>query len=158
MKFDVVVAKQGDNKWSITKVGPRTTTVHLQEPVKIFHNNGISKSMSHTSYKTNYLNNGKLLVVETEEQLNNGEVVEVNSCSYEVDLEGRLTWMEKWEEPLRELVTTFTARGRRAQEFGDCNVFIGDEDFKASILSKGVPSQSQLSGLSIIPSVNSAPS
>ena len=52
MKFDVVVAKQGDNKWSRTKVGPRATTVHLQEPVKIFHKNRSSKTKRYKTYKT----------------------------------------------------------------------------------------------------------
>ena len=141
MKYDVVVAKLGDTKWSITKVGPRTTIVHLQDPVKMTQHIGISTTKNYTTYRTCYLNDGKFIAVEKNErsELNKGDVVlQVNTTSYEVDSAGQLTWVLRSEGPLRGLVITFTARGARTHQFGHCNVFIGDEDFKESVLSKGV--------------------
>ena len=146
MKFDVEVAKLGDTKWSITKLGPRTTTVHLQDPVKMIHYNdkGFSRTKYHTTYityRTCYLNDGKVLAVEKNErcELNGGHVVvQVNTSSYEVDSAGQLTWVLRSEEPGRGLISTLTARGVRTHQLGNCNVFVGNEEFKESVLSKTV--------------------
>ena len=72
-------------------------------------------------------------------ELNRGqvEVVDILTNSYSVDSAGRLIWVERNEKPAKGLVNTITARGRRAHTFGDFNAYIGDEDFRATVMSKG---------------------
>ena len=55
-------------------------------------------------------------------------VVEVLGSSIEVDSGGRLTWVERREEPVEGLVRTFTTRGTRAHAPGNSAVPVGDEE------------------------------
>ena len=126
--YGVVHTKPGKNKGTLTKVGPKTTTLHIQNPAVYLHKDGIHRTATHTTYLSNYLENGKFMCVEIKERaaLNKGEleVEKVSTSSFEVDPAGRLTWVERLEEPLEGLVRTFTTRGSRAQGPGDCAILV----------------------------------
>ena len=96
LKFDVVFSRPGKNNWSITKVGPKTTTIHIRNPVQISQKERISIKENYKIYKTNYLKDGKIIGIEkkTRVESNSGqvEVVGIISSSHEVDSAGRLTW------------------------------------------------------------------
>ena len=145
MKFDVVVDREEYNKWSITNVGPKTSTIHLQEPGQHLHRKTVSSSKNYKAYRIDHLQNGKVMSISTKErtELKRGqvEVVSMVTNSYEVDYSGGLTWVERHERPLERMVTTITARARRTHKFGDLNAFMGDEEFQASVEAKGVSAQ-----------------
>ena len=135
VSFDVlVVAKLGDNKWSINDVGPGSRSLHMQDPVQVLQKNGKTSTKEYNVYKANYLENGKVISVEKTElvELNKGqvEVVIVNTSSFSVDPSGLLMWVHKSKDPLRGLVSTFTTRGARTQGDGHLGP-LGDGEFTA---------------------------
>ena len=113
----------------------------------MFHRKCVSNTNGFKIYRTNYLKDGRVMFISIKEQaeLNQGQVEVVgiikNSCM--VDSAGRLTWVQRHKTTLTGLVKTFTARGVRTEKFGDFNAFIGDEEFRASVLSEGVMSPPQ---------------
>ena len=133
-KYGVVFAKLGKSKGSLTKVGPKTTTLHLQNPAEVLHKNGINRTNTHTTYLANYLNNGKVMCVEIKKraELTQGkmEVEEVNNISFSVDTAGILTRVERLEEPLEGLARVFTTRGLRAQGPGNCAISMGWREWR----------------------------
>ena len=133
-KYDVVFTKPGKSKGTLTKVGPKTTTLHLQNPAEVLHKNGIDRTNTHRTLLANYLENGKVMCLGIKEraQLNQGqlEVEEVTTVSTVVDPTGRLTRVERLEEPLEGLVRTFTTRGTRAQRPGNTAISVGSQEWR----------------------------
>ena len=120
LKAEVVYTVLGKNKWSLTKSDKqKSTNVNIQVSNELAHGIQKAKTKCHTSYVAHYLENGKFVAIEKKDraELNNGhvEVVGVSRSSLEVDMSGRLTWLQRCEETLMGLVVTFTTRGERAQ-------------------------------------------
>lgn len=135
MQFGVVFSRLGPSKGSLTKVGPMTTTLHLQDPAEVLHKNGIDRTKDHNIFIANYLENGEVKSMKKMErvELNKGqvEVEEVNTSSCVVDPAGRLTSVERKEEPLVGLVRTFTTRAMRTyQGPGDSALAVGADEWR----------------------------
>ena len=123
-----VFCRVSDDIWLVGWAGG-STTLHLQNPVDILHDNLFGKYLvedehSVNIYKASYLENGNMsIVTRVETYQPEGGMTEVaeDTIGFEIDNSDSLTLVQRFEKPLPVLI--FTISAPRAQSLGAREIF-----------------------------------
>ena len=112
----------------------RSATIILQSSIKLVHDNMIVERRHGKRYIARYLESGKLIGQERNVLLydvlgpkaGQEHTVSTMKESFEVSPDGRLLWLQQFEDA--DMLLTFKNRGKRAHAWGEFCAFYGDAE------------------------------